>query len=117
MLSDLKEYLEAHKIKYKEHKHPAVFTVEQSKKIKLTYTGMHTKSLFLKDNKGNFYLISMNANKKLDTKILKKYLNIKKLHFASPEELKSKLNVTPGSVSIFSIINDKNNEINLFLDK
>jgi len=46
--------------------------------------------------------------KRLDIKSLRKVLNAKKLHFASAEELKSELNVSPGSVSIFALINSKN---------
>ncbi len=36
-------------------------------------------------------------------------IGAKKLYFASPEELKGELNLTPGSVSIFGMINSKGN--------
>ncbi len=115
MESKLKEYLEDTKINYKIHYHPAVFTVRESEKLKQANTGKHTKSLFLKDDNGKFYLVSMEAEKKLDTKKLKKHLNVKELTFASPEELKKNLNATPGSVSIFNMI--YSNSVHLILDK
>lgn len=112
----LKSYLEKRNIKFKIQKHPPVFTVEEHHKlIKNTPNILHTKNLFLKDIKGNFYLVSMYANKRLNTKTLAKKLNTRKLHFASSNELKSHLNLLPGSVSIFGMIYAK--DVSLILDK
>ncbi len=115
MDSNLKQYLEKHDIQYKIYNHEAVFTVEQSSSIKMKIPGKHAKCLFLKDEKQNFYLIALPAEKRLDTKSLKNKLKIKKLNFAGPEELKKELNLTPGSVSIFGMIYAKNT--NLIIDK
>jgi Ala-tRNA(Pro) deacylase len=104
----LKKYLENHSIKYQIYNHPAVFTVAEAKAIKEKFPAQHAKCLFLKDDKGKFYLVGMKADKRLDTKALRKYLHVEKLHFASPEELKQELNLTPGSVSIFGMIYSKN---------
>ncbi len=117
MDKQLKEYLEEHNIKYKTHEHPAVFTVEESEKIIISMPEVfHTKNLFLKDEGNKFFLVCMNAFKRLDLKSLKEKLNAKKkLTFANPEELKKHLNLTPGSVSIFGMIYSKN--ATLLLDK
>ena len=115
MDQNLKQYLRKHNIQYKFHEHPAVFTVEESKILKKDIPGLHTKSLFLKDDKARFYLVCMLADKRLDIKSLRKSLSLQKLHFASPEELKSELNLTPGSVSIFGMIYAKSTK--LLLDK
>jgi Ala-tRNA(Pro) deacylase len=104
----LKKYLSANKIDYKIHEHPAVFTVKESKKIIKNKSYFHSKSLFLRDENKNFYLICMPAEKRLDMKNLKEELSLGELHFASPEELKKELNLTPGSVSIFGMIYAKN---------
>lgn len=104
MDSNLKIYLAKHNIEYQIYTHKAVFTVEQSSSIKQKIPGKHTKCLFLKDSRNQFYIIAIEANKRLDTKSLKKKLKIKKLNFGSPEELKQQLNLTPGSVSIFGLI-------------
>ncbi len=104
MDSQLKSHLEKQNIQYQIYNHPAVFTVEQAKAIKQEIPAQHAKCLFLKDDKKRFYLIGMQADKRLDIKSLRKYLKVDKLHFASPEELKQELNLTPGSVSIFGMI-------------
>jgi Ala-tRNA(Pro) deacylase len=117
MDQNLLDYLQRYGIKYLIHKHPAVFTVKESKKLIKDKSYFHTKSLFLKDENGKFYLVCMNANKRLDIKNLKKKLFIKELHFASSEDLNSELNLAPGSVSIFGMIYAKPSSIILLVDK
>lgn len=113
----LLNYLEKHGVSYSIHKHQAVFTVKQSLELKTEMPDvLHTKNLFLKDESGSFYLVCMFAHNRLNLKELKLKLNVKgKLHFASAEELKSHLNVSPGSVSIFSAIYAK--DLTLILDR
>ena len=118
MDQNLKNYLEKHNIQYKIHEHPAVFTVAEHSKLIETIPKevMHTKTLFLTDEDNNFYLVGIYAHKRLDLKSLKEKLGVKKkLCFASPEELKEKLNLTPGSVSIFGMIYAK--DVTLIVDK
>ena len=117
MEENLKKYLSKNNVKYIIHEHKAVFTVNESRedpKIKFI-PGLRTKSLFLKDKDKNFYLICMPGNKRLNIKRLKEKLNVTELHFASVENLKSELNLTPGSVSIFGMINAKN--VSLIIDE
>ena len=56
-----------------------------------------------------------------DTKRLdiKKVSNIigDRLHFASEKYLKEKMNLTPGKVSIFGLINNKEHDIRTYIDK
>lgn len=112
---NLKSYLEKNQINYKIYEHPAVFTVEQSKAIKEKIPGIHAKCLFLKDNNKNYYLICIQAEKRLDIKLIKEKFNLKELNFASPEELKKELNLYPGAVSIFGMIYSES--VYLILDK
>ncbi len=113
----LKSYLEKHKIEYKIYNHKAVFTVAESRNIKKKIPGRHTKCLFLKDNKNQFYLIALPAEKRLNIKLLRNKLQIKDIRFANQEELKQQLNLTPGSVSIFGLIYQSSNSIFLIIDK
>ena len=39
-----------------------------------------------------------------------------KLSFASPQRMMKYLGVTPGSVSLFNLVNDENHEVVLFVD-
>src|SRR3989344_6650047 len=96
----LSKYLSDKNIQYEEYKHSAVFTVSESKNLKKTIPGLHCKTLFLKDSEEIFYLIGMPADKRLDIKKLRKEFKVKKLHFASADELWNKLKLKPGSVSI-----------------
>ena len=110
----LKEYLERNGIKYKEFQHPAIFTVAESAKIKDKIPGMHCKCLFLEDNLERFYLVGMPAEKRLNIKKLEKYFEVKKIRFGSEEELKEKLHLAPGSVSIFGMINTEGRVLLIF---
>ncbi len=111
----LSDYLKRYNIEFIEYPHSAVFTVEESKELKKQIPGMHCKTLFMKDETGKFYLIGMKADKRLNVLKLRKHFNLKKLQFASSEELKEKVNLVPGSVSIFGIINSSN--VTLVIDK
>lgn len=122
MQISLENYLKKHNISYKEFYHDAVFTVEESKKIKFSIPCLHTKSLFLKskDNSSSkpiiYYLVCLQADKRLDIKFLQKHLKHEKLTFASSKELSSILNVSPGSVSIFTLIAPSSSQVSLILD-
>jgi len=117
MESKLEGYLHKFQIEYVEHNHPAVFTVEESKKLKENIPGLHCKTLFLKDNNNNFYLLGMPAEKKLDSKKFREIFSLKKIRFATEEELKKQVNLLPGSVSIFGIIYAEKENVVLVLDK
>lgn len=113
----LQDYLTKHNITYIAHEHPAVFTVEESLKIKdKTPHIFHTKNLFIKDEEGHFFLVCMNAYKRLDLKALRDRIGAKKkLSFCTAEQLKQHLNLTPGSVSIFGMVHAK--DVKLILDR
>ncbi len=111
----VKIFLEENDIKYRLHKHPAVFSVEESKKIiGNKIPGLRTKSLFLK-SENLFCLITLPGEKRLDMKFLKNYFKTKDLKFASLEELEKLLKVRPGSVSPLCMLNASEN-INLIVD-
>jgi Ala-tRNA(Pro) deacylase len=110
--------LDSLEIKYKIFEHKPVFTVEESKELEKEIPGQRNKSLFLRNkNKNNFYLILIQGDKKLDLKDLRSDLDESKLNFTSSEDLKEKLNVTPGSVSPFNLINNKDHKIVVVVDE
>jgi len=100
----LKKYLEKYKISYTAYEHPAVFTVAESDKVTKHIPGARSKNLFLKDENNNFYLVIMPSGKRLNTQLIRTHFKIKELNFASPDELKKQLNISPGSVSLFCMI-------------
>src|SRR3990167_345763 len=111
MEEQIKDYLEKHKIKYVFHEHPAVFTCEEAEVHCKHVPGLAVKNLLLKSDKGQFFLVVLPAHKKLDMNQIKKLLEVKKLRFASAEDLMRLMKLEPGSVTPIGLINDKNKEI------
>ena len=103
-------------VKFEEHNHEHLFTVEQSQKLRGKIKGCHTKNLFMKNKKDCFFLLSCLEEKKIDLKKLKITLESKTLSFASHDKLNEILKIEPVSVSPFGLINDIDNKTKFFLD-
>ena len=73
---DLLERLSKEDIKFSIHEHAPLHTVEQSKKLRGKIEGVHTKNLFLKNKKNNFFLFSCQESAIVDLKKLKKDMAI-----------------------------------------
>lgn len=86
--------------------HAPVFTVAEAKNIRGSLVGGHSKSLFLKNKKGQMWLVVVAEDQKVDLAVLAAALGSKSLSFGSPERLMRYLGVIPGSVTPFAAIND-----------
>ena len=76
------------------------------------------KNLFLCNRqKTAFYLLMMPADKPFKTKDLTSQINSARLSFADSDAMLKYLNITPGSVSVLGLINDKDNAVRLLVDK
>lgn len=104
--ADLMKRLEELGIPARTVEHGAVFTVAESKVIDADIPGGHTKNLFLRDGKGGIWLVVAHAHTRVDLKALGRTLGGGRLSFGRPELLVEVLGVTPGSVTVFSLIND-----------
>lgn len=104
-------------IETKTYGHEPLFTVEQAKKAVAHIPGGHCKNLFLKDSKKRFWLIVAQADAKVSLKKMAKDLPAPELRFAQPELLKQYLDLEPGSVTPFGLINDKEHAITVVLDQ
>ena len=112
---DLLQMLKKESIDFSITEHEPLFTVEDSKLMRGKIEGGHSKNLFLKDQKENFFLITFIEDITADLKRLPDALNSKKLSFAKPKYLKELMGIEPGSVSPFGLINDDQRKINFFL--
>ena len=65
---DLIRILNDHGFKYFIKEHAPLFTVEDSKALRGQIEGAHSKNLFLKDAKANFFLISIEESASIDLK-------------------------------------------------
>jgi len=76
------------------------------------------KNLFLTNRQHtDFYLVMMPGDKVFKTKEITSQLGCARLSFASPEEMEQYLDITPGSVSILGLMNDKDNKVRLVVDE
>ena len=114
--ADLFALLDNLGIKTKTYEHPAVFTVAESLAIESTMPGGHTKNLFLKDKKDRLFLVVALHNAAIDLKTLHKTLDCDRLSFGKAELLEDVLGIRPGSVTPFSLINDKAARVTVVLD-
>ena len=100
------------------YEHEAVFTVEESSKIKHEIPGGHTKNLFLKDKKGNYFLIVAEGSARIKLNSVHGLIGARgRVSFGKPEALMELLGVKPGSVTAFAPINDKENKVSVIIDE
>ena len=105
-------------IAFTRHEHPPVATVEEASAHWAGIDATHCKNLFLRNQKGNrHYLVVLTASKKADLKAVADQIGDGKLSFASPERLMTHLGLTPGSVSPFGLINDREHAVRVVLDR
>jgi len=97
--------------------HPALFTVEQSQALRGQIPGGHTKNLFLKDKRGEFYLVVALEDAAIALKSLHRRLGAARFSFGSPEAMRELLGVDPGSVTPFAAINDAGGRVGVVLDQ
>ena len=113
---ELIKLLNKGKYKIEVHQHDALFTVEDSKKLRGKMNGAHSKNLFLKNKKNEFFLLSCEESDKIDLKKISKSLQLGNVSFAKQEYLEQYLKIKPGSVSPFALLND-NGFVNFYLEQ
>lgn len=117
-MKDIYEVLQELGIEYEKYDHPPVFTCEEAEKYYSNIEGAQIKNLFLRNKKGKqHYLLVVLSEKTVDLLKIAEIVNDHKLGFASPERLFQYLNLTPGSVSPFGLINDTENHTKVLVDQ
>ena len=114
---DLIRILNDNGFEYFVEEHAPLFTVEDSKSLRGQIEGAHSKNLFLKDAKADFFLISIEESASIDLKKTMQQIQSKKLSFAKPEYLQDILGIEPGSVSPFALLNDTKKQVKFYLDR
>ena len=115
--SDLMEFLAELGIAASTRRHPPLFTVADSQALRGEIAGGHTKNLFLKDKKDNFFLVTVGEDAVVDLKQIHQLIGAaSRVSFGRPEMLMELLGVTPGAVTIFGLINDTAGRITVVLD-
>ncbi|MFC3110002.1 prolyl-tRNA synthetase associated domain-containing protein [Undibacterium arcticum] len=103
---------------YQMVEHRPVFTIEEAMAAVPPIDGVKTKNVFLRDAKGNRHiLVVVPHDRRVDLLALARVLPSTKLSMGSPERLQRHLGVTPGAVSVFSLVNDSAAAVELILDE
>ncbi|MGD0144635.1 MAG: prolyl-tRNA synthetase associated domain-containing protein [Rhizomicrobium sp.] len=109
--------LDALGIAHRTQSHAPVFTVEEAKALRGDLVGGHTKNLFLKDKKDGLWLVVAREELAIDLKALSIALAAPRFSFGSAELLVEVLGVPPGSVTPFSVVNDRAGRVRVVLDE
>lgn len=113
------DFLDKLSVTYQRVDHEAAMTMEACEEIDRTL-GDDTaicKNLFLCNRQEtNFYLLLMPGDKPFKTKDLSAQIGSARLSFAKPEYMEKYLDITPGSLSILGLMNDREKKVRLLID-
>lgn len=98
--------------------HEPAMTMEACAEIDKVLDATTCKNLLLCNRqKTDFYLLLMQGDKVFQTKELSAQLGVSRLSFASAEAMEEYLDITPGSLSVLGLINDRDFHVKLVIDK
>lgn len=97
--------------------HEHADTIEACEEVEKLLGCQICKNLLLTNRQQTqVYLLIMPGEKPFKTKILSKQIGSARLSFATPEQMLSLLDLTPGSVSILGLMNDREGQVKLLVD-
>ncbi|MCM1092271.1 MAG: prolyl-tRNA synthetase associated domain-containing protein [Butyrivibrio sp.] len=112
------DFLDQLGIEYRRIDHAAAMTMEVCEEIDKALQATICKNLFLCNRQEtDFYLLMMPGDKRFKTKDLSKELGVSRLSFANESYMEQYLDITPGSVSVMGLMNDKANKVRLVIDE
>lgn len=115
---EIYDYLKERNIWYEITEHKAVYNMEEISEIDIPYPEGDGKNLFIRDDKKkNYYLITVKGNRRVDLKKFRAKHNTRPLSFASESELRDIMDLIPGAVTPFGLLNDKELKVQFYLDK
>ena len=105
-------------VKYERIDHEPAMTMEDCKEVDQLLEAVICKNLFLCNRqKTAFYLLMIPDTKVFHTKDLSAQIGSARLSFAKPEYMEEFLDITPGSVSVMGLMNDKEHRVQLLIDE
>ena len=112
------DLLDRLQISYHRIDHEAAMTMEICQALEETLGAEICKNLLLCNRQcTDFYMLLMPGNKPFKTKDLSKQIGSSRLSFASGEYMEQFLDITPGSLSVLGLMNDKENRVRLLIDE
>ena len=111
-------FLDSLGIDYQRVDHEPAMTMEACEAIDKALGAAMCKNLFLSNRQETaFYLLLIPGDKPFKTKDLSAQLGVARLSFGKAEYMEEYLDITPGSLSILGLMNDKNNNVQLLIDE
>ncbi len=112
------DFLDAVGVEYQRIDHAPAMTMEVCADIDKALGAAICKNLFLCNRqKTAFYLLMIKDDKVFKTKDISSQIGSSRLSFASPEDMERLLGLTPGSVSVMGLMNDRDKEVKLLIDE
>ena len=104
-------------IPYEVVRHRPVSTVEEARMVRGDLGACHVKNLFVRDKKGDMWLVTAERDRAVDLKALRGAIGAQgAISFASHERLRKFLAVEPGSVTPLAAMNDTLGRVSVVLD-
>jgi Ala-tRNA(Pro) deacylase len=105
-------------IEYYRIDHEPAMTMEICEAIDVALGATICKNLLLCNRQQtDFYLLMMPGDKPFKTKDLSAQIGSSRLSFATPEHMENFLDITPGSLSVLGLMNDKEGAVRLLIDE
>ena len=115
--AELFEFLDGLGISHSTKQHEPVFTVAESLWLRDLVPGGHTKNLFVKDKKDQYFVLTVEESAVVDLKSVHKTIGAaSRVSFGRPEKMLEYLGVVPGSVTVFGAINHTDRQVTFVLD-
>ena len=105
-------------IDYQRVDHEAAMTMEACAAIDEVMGATMCKNLLLCNRQCTaFYLLLLPGDKPFKTSVLSKQIGSSRLSFAGGEYMERFLDITPGSLSVLGLMNDKDMQVQLLIDE
>lgn len=105
-------------IEYFRVDHEHADTIEACREVEGLLGCVICKNLFLTNRQQTeFYLLIMPGGKPFKTKYLSAQIGSSRLSFGGAEDMERLLGVTPGSVSLLGLMNDREGKVRLLVDR
>lgn len=112
------DFLDSLGVPYQRIDHEAAMTMEACTAIDEVLDATICKNLLLCNRQNTaFYLLMIPGDKHFKTSELSKQIGSSRLSFAAPEYMLEYLDITPGSVSVLGLMNDKDKHVQLLIDE
>ncbi len=112
------DFLDGLGIQYQRIDHDAAMTMEACAAVDEVLNAVTCKNLLLCNRQCTaFYLLMMPGEKPFKTSQLSKKIGSSRLSFARPEHMEALLDITPGSLSVLGLMNDREHQVQLLIDE